>query len=327
MSIGLDPITVAEALPIMGEAIGLKVSEDRPEIIRYLNKYRLLLYTLYEDFKLFDNVFHCICVNTFKQVCADCCRPTYQGVTLPNDILSVEAIWNYGRPLRLHSRWRESHTGIGVDGCVRVSANEMPETFPTERDLNKQSALKIFTEREEDEGKCVRIEVINANNKVVTLTFSLIRDGWAVTSVVAKKILSVSLPQDRVGSITLAQRDGYELSKYAPWETVPNYRRFKLASNCRTGTVLVQGVKKYQRVYEDSDIVEVGNELIIEAAGKKFKFGDNTTDGNEIQVSDKWRAEMRVLLNGLISRHRGNAIQDGSAPIRTIRKKSLPGYK
>lgn len=311
----------------MGEAVGLKPTEDKPEIIKYINKYRNFLYNSYEEFKLFDNVFHCICVNTFKQVCASCCEPTYQGFTLPSDVLAIEAVWNYGRPLKLHSRWRESHTGIGIQGCSRVSAIEMAETFPTERDLTQKTSLKIFTEREEDEGKCVHIEVINAHNKVVTLTFTLISDGWSVASVVAKKILSVSLPAGRVGSITLAQRcDGFELSKYAPWETVPNYRRFKVANNCCKGTVLVQGTKKFRKIYFDHEIVEVGDDLVIEAAGKKFKFGDNTSDGNEINVSDKWRSELRIMLNGLISRHRGNAIQDGSFPVRTIRKKSLPGY-
>jgi len=324
----LDPITVLQALPVMGKAVGLKVDEDKPEIMDYLNKYRLLLYTMYEQFKLFDNVFHCLEITRFKQNCVDKCDNHYSGFTLPNDVLSVEAVWDYGKPLTLHSRWRESHSGVGIAGCKRVHAVEMAETFPTERDIRKCTALKIFTEREEDAGKCVHIEILNAQGRPQTLVFKLISDGWAVSSVVVKKILSVSLPSDRLGAVTLAQRgDGYELSRYPPWESIPNYRRFKVADNCCNGTILVQGVKRFSKIYHDHDIVEVGNDLIIEAAGNYFKFGDNTVDGNEINRSDKDLGKMSALLNGLISRHRGGAIQDGPVPIRTIRRKALPGYR
>lgn len=323
----LDPITLKECLPIMADAVGLKVDEDKPEIIKLINKYRTLLYTMYEQFKLFDNVSHCIAVTRFKQNCVDECNNYYSGFTLPSDVLSVEAAWDYGRPLTLHSRWRESHTGVGVSGCRRIHAVEMAETFPTERDIQKCTKLKIFTEREEDEGKCVYIEIINFQGRPQTLTFKLVSDGWAVSDVVVKKIISVSLPSDRLGAVTLAQRDGYELSRYVPWETIPNYRRFKVADNCCAGTVLIQGVKKFVKIYLDHDIVEVGNDLIIEAAGNYFKFGDNTVDGNEINRSDKDLNKMSALLNGLIARHRGGAIQDGPVPIRTIRKKSLPGYR
>jgi hypothetical protein len=323
----LDPITVLEATPIMAQAFGLKPDEDKPEVLSYLNKYRNLLYTLYNDFKLFDNVFHCICVDTFFQDCAGSCSSTYQAVTLPEDIAAVEAIWSYGRPLTLHSRWRETHTGLGVSGCSRVHSYEMAELFPTERDLTEFTSLKIFTERDEDDEKCLKVRIINEKGREQTVTFKLIAEGWAVSRIKAKKILSVSLPPERSGFIRLAQMDGRVLSEYAPWESIPAYRRHKLADNCPKGSVLIQGTKRFRPVFHDHDIVEVGNALVIEAAGNYFKFGDNTTEGKQIDRANADLQKMAKLLNGLIARHRGNNIQDGTIPNRRpVRNTTLPGY-
>lgn len=314
----LDPKTVREAIPIMGEAFGLDPIEDKPEILRYLNKFRNVIYTRYSDWHIFDNVFHTICVTDFGR---------YQGFTLPDDVVSIEAAWIYGRPLTLHSRWRESHTGLGISGCVRTIVTEMAETFPVERDIQTCSKLKIFTEREEDDCKCLNVDVLDETGKLKSLTFKLISDGWAIDHTKVSKVVSVVLPEGLSGSVTLAQEDGYVLSQYSPWESVPNYRRFKVADNCCKGAVLIQGVKRFRPVFLDHDIVEVGDALVIEAAGQYFKFGDNTSDTNQINVAESWLNKMRVLINGLIARHRGGSIQDGNVPIRSIRKKSLPGYK
>jgi hypothetical protein len=154
-------------------------------------------------------------------------------------------------------------------------------------------------------------------------------DGWAISPVIASKIVGVSLPSGRTGGIKIADADGYELSIYAPWETVPNYRRMKVPAGCGCETVLVQGVKKFQKIYFDHDIVEVGNGLIIEAAGRYFKYGENTTEAKEINRAQFDKSDMAALMKGLIARHRGNSIQDNN-PLkggRTMRKKPLPGYR
>lgn len=318
MAVGLSPTTLAVAGPVMAEAMGYSWDKDRLEVVKYINKYRNLLFTEYNKFKLFDNVFHCICINNFEG---------YQGFTLPNDVLGVEAVFSYGVPLKIRSRWREAHNGIGVSGLPRVEAVTMAETFATERDLKKVSKLKIFCEHEEDNDKKVYLEVVDASNKVKRIAFTLIYDGFAVSPVKIRKILSVSLPNLR-GSLKLMQEDGYELSDYAPWETVPDYRRMKVATSCSASSVLVQGTQKFQKIYFDHEIVEVGNELIIESAGRYFKLGETTTESKEIQTAELHLAKMSNYLLGEIARHRGNAIQDNSpfkAPRDTIRK-ALPGY-
>lgn len=328
MAIGLDPITVAEAGPIMAKAMGFDWAKDRLEVVEYLNKYRLLLYTNYPKFQLFNNVFHCICISEFEQCCSDE-DSTYQGFSLPSDVLGVETVWSYGRPMIIRSRWRESHNGIGVQGLGRVETVQLAETFATERDLNKISRLKVYAEHEDDTDKKVYIEVIDASNKRKRICFKLIGEGFAISQVRVKKILSVSLPHVKSGSIILSQVDNYELSAYSPWETVPVYQRMKVVSSTEPSTVLVQGTKRYQKIYFDHDIVEVGNQLIIECAARFFKYGETSTERNELQRSKIDISDMETYLKGLIARHRGNAVQDGS-PFRgrpLSPKKPLPGYR
>lgn len=328
MNTGLDPITVSEAGPIMAEALGLRWPDDRPEVLKYINKYRQLLYTMYDKFKLFDNVYHCICVSEFPELCTSCDEASYQGVTLPNDILSVVGVWSYGQPLTIHSRWRETHTGMSNTG-PRVSATEMAEKFCTERDLKKVCKLRIFTEREEDAGKLVHIDVISKSNRRQRIVMTLVGDGWAISPVPVRKIISVSLPAGRVGWVRLAQNDGYDLSIYAPWESVPSYRRLKIPATSCKGTVIVQGVKKFQKICFDHEVVEVGNDLIIEAAARFFKYGEATTETNEINRAVYDKSQLAELLNGLIARHRGHAVQDANPFRPSIRRRNklLPGYR
>jgi hypothetical protein len=308
----------------MAKAMNFSWEQDRTEVVEYLNKFRVLLHTEYEKFKLFDDTFHCICVQNFVEETGN----PYQGFTLPNNILGPKAVYAYGQPLRLRSRWREAHNGIGVASLGRVEAFLMAEQFATERDIKQITKIKLYTEHEKDAGKKVHIEVIDAANRQRRIEFTLMHDGWAVSPVKIRKILSVSLPQ-RSGSVMLAQQDGYELSLYDPWETAPSYRRMKLAAQCPKGTVIVQGTNNPRKgVYFDHDIVEVGNSLVIECAGKFFKYGETTTDQKEIQTAEYHKSKMDSYLRGEIARHRGEAIQDGSKfkGGRITASKELPGY-
>jgi hypothetical protein len=324
MPTGLNPTTVAEAGPVMARAVVMSWENDRTEVVDYLNKYRNLLFAEYEKFKLFDDSFHCICVQSFV---AECGSP-YQGFTLPANVLGPKAVYAYGLPLRLRSRWRESHNGIGVSSLGRVEAVLMAERFATERDIQKITKIKLYTEHEKDAGKKVHIEVIDAANRQRRIEFTLMYDGWAVSPVKVRKILSASLPT-RSGSVMLSQQDGYELSLYDPWEVAPAYQRMKLSTQFPKGTVIVQGTNNPRKsVYFDHDIVEVGNSLIIEAAGKFFKYGETATDQKELQTAEYHKAKMDSYLRGEIARHRGEAIQDGLnfKSGRITANKHLPGY-
>ena len=325
----LSPTTVAIAGETMAEAMNQSWTEDRADVLKYINKYRNLLFNSYTKFKLFDNAFHCIQVAEFTQVCASCCPATYRGFTLPNDMEAVEAVYAYGQPLTIHSRWRESHIGI-VDSSRTISGSLlMAEQFPTERDLNAVTKIKIYTEHADDENKFVYVEAIDSANKRVKICFKLIGNGFAVSRQKIKKILSVSLPPERKGSLILSQSDNYDLSIYDPWESIPQYRRYKLPDHCSEYTVLVQGTKRFRKVYFDHDIVEVGDELVIDSAAKFFKFGDTGTDNKEIGRATYDLNNMEKYLASLQARQIGNAKQDGS-PFRgrpITKSTRLPGYR
>lgn len=327
MATGVNPITLLDAGPIMANAMGLRWTEDRAEVVEYLNKYRQLLYTLYKKFHLFDDVFHVIRIETFIQQ-GSCER--YRGFTLPNDVLGVEAVFKHGAPLTLHSRWRESHTGLGIDTQTsRIAALMMAEQFCTERDMTGDFRLKVFTEHENDNGKLMVVECLGTNGRPVKLSFRLIADGMAISRVKVRKVLSVSLPACRTGAVRLMQGDGFELSAYAPHESVPQYRRMKVPETCCDHVVLVQGNKRFQKIYFDHDIVEVGNQLIIESAGRYFKYGENTTEKKEIDRANYDLTQLATLLSGEMARHEGGANQDGFPFHRRskVKSKTLLGYQ
>ena len=305
----------------MASAMNKDWATDRFEVVENLNRYRLLLFTEYEKFQLFTETFHRICVTQFNG---------YQGFTLPEDVLAPEAVWSYGQPLTLRSRWREAHVGLGLHCGGRVEAILMAEMFATERDLKSTTKIKIYPENSDDAGKKVYVEVIDASDRPKRIEFILVANGFAVSPVKVRQILSVSIPVGLKGSLLLTQLDNYELSRYSPWETAPSYQRMKVTSSNCPSTILLQGTKRFKKVYFDHDIVEVGNQLIIEEAAYYFKFGGNTSEPNEIKVSEMHRQKMENFLKSEIARHRGNAQQDNSlyngTPRRPLRQQ-LPGYR
>lgn len=326
---GLQPTTLAHAGPVMAKNLGLSWLDDRLAVVGYINKFRELLFLNYPEDNQFSNIFHCICVSKFNEPCVrgTCITGSpYWGFSLPRDVEAVEAIFTYGYPQVVRSRWRETLDGI-PSGCGgQTDATEMARQFPTERDMDAISALKVRGEHRDDAGKKLFIQVIDADWKEQTLEFTFEADGWAVVPTLVREILSVALPVDRVGGVTVAQAEGRELSFYQPWETVPAYRRFKLPRTCPTTAVVVQGVKRFYPIWWGHDIVEVGSSIVIEHAAKYFKYGENTTDTKEIKTAEYHLAKMKEAVAGLIARSRGHATMDGT-PFRGRITKStrLPG--
>lgn len=327
----IEPVTLSEAAPWVAKGLGLRWPEDRAEIVDGVNKARNYIFNMKDvSDDIFSDVYHCICVSTFRELCPSTCRTlsTYQGISVPNDTDAVMAAWDSGRPLLVRSRWREAATGQGTHGYPRVELVEMAQRFPTERCLQNECNLKVFAEHDDDQGKIVTVEVVDCNRRTVKLRFTLESNGWQIVNHAVRSIVSVSLPSGLKGSVTLAQENGYELSVYEPWETVPSYKRFKVATRCQSGVVLIQGRRRYRRIWFDSDIVEVGDQLVLEAAGRMFRYGESSTEARDINRSKFDEQTMRDQLLGLISRHRGSAYQDGPVQRRAqaTPRKSLPGY-
>lgn len=329
-TVGIDPTTVENAGSIMARTLGLRWPQDRSEILEYINDFRDILYNSYQDLKLFDNVFHCICVSSFPEMCGHPCSdsPCYQGFVLPDDVASVESAWEYGMPLKVRSRWREALFGLDQSHPPRVEIVEMAEQTCTERALQTVTGLKIFAESDEDNGRKVRIEAVMHDGERRTLCFDLKADGWVVIDSPVRQIVSVSLPPGRRGNLVLAQSDGYQLSIYGPHETVPVYRKFRVASLGRYGTILIQGAKRFVPVFNDYDVVEVGSRMVLKSAGSFLKFRENTTERKDLNRAAYDKTEMGSYLVGLQARHRGNASQDLSIVTgRSVNTSNImPGY-
>ncbi len=327
---GLEPTTVAVAAPIIARAMGLSWPGERKEVLRHLNDYRNLIFNRPEGAELFSNVFHCICVSEFEEPCGTGdCSPwnKFHGFSLPADVSSVVSAWESGDPLILRSRWRESRTGLGACGRS-LELVETPRQHPTERDINVEaSRLKVSGSHPDDVGKKVHLTVVDADWKKQTLAFEILENGWSSVECHVRRVTGVSLPHDRMGEITLSQEDGYELSIYDPWEIVPAYRRFKLGYRACPDAVMVQGIKRFRNVWFDHDIVEVGDARVIQAAGRYFKHGDESTDRKDIQRAQLDLGTMGNELAGVIARNRGRSIQDGNPARgrRITRSTRLPG--
>lgn len=320
----LNPRTVAESGEDISHSLGLTWHNDRKEIVRVLNLYRNMLYNRYQQFKLFDSVFHCICLQCFDDPCSKC-PGKYCGITLPSDMAGVVSAWKMNEPIRTHSRWREMHTGRVDTGSWEgeLKLYDTGQTFPTEREITDGPVkLKMFTEDHMDHGKEAFITIIDTENVKQKVKMKLEWDSWVTTPKGAKSIVEVSLPQ-LCGVVTLAQECGRELSLYTPEDRTPAYRRYKMTGNCACeGRILVQGTRLFRKVWFDTDIVEVSDMMILDLAGTYFRYW-KSKDRAEREIAATTLNDIFTNLDGLLERHRGESVKDGAFPARKLNRTGL----
>lgn len=319
----LNSTTFLKAAGIIAPQLGLSMPQDRMEVLLYVNKYRNLLYDMYADVKLFDDYKVCLPIQRFTQNCVGVCSD-YFGVTIPDNMAGVVAAWEYDQPLTLRSRWREVFTGLHSGSSPHTELVEMPETSPTERVLNAPSILRVFTHTTEDDGKIATVYGKDTNGAPKVAKFKLTFDAFVNSDFVFTEISEVVLP-DLCGTIELRDEGDCTLSVYYPHEHIPKYRRYKLNAPCGTPSLLIQGTRRYQDLAQDTDVVEVGDRLIIEAAGRYFRYSEETTDAKDINRAEYDLKTLKDLLSGIISRHRGRSKQDGSPFHRVNRRKIRKG--
>ena len=288
-----------------------------------MNKYRNLLYDMYADVKLFDDYKVCLPIQRYTQKCTDSCGD-YFGITIPDNMAGVVAAWGYNAPLTLRSRWREIFTGLHSGNSPHNELVEMPETSPTEKHLISSSVLRIFTHCAEDEGKVVTVYGKNTSGAPKVAKFTLAHDRFIVSDFTFSEISEVVLPS-LCSTIEMRNADDCVLSIYYPHEHIPKYRRYKLNAPCGTSCLLVQGTRKYEDLAQDTDVVEIGDRLIIEAAGRYFRYSEETTSVEDINRAEYDLTKLKELLSGIISRHRGRSLQDGSPFHRINRRKIRKG--
>jgi hypothetical protein len=332
MTSGLQPTTVKEAGQIVAKASGLDWCRDRAEVVDKINQIRELL-NIHPDMPhgLFSDNFRCVKVSKFPVECAATCSckgKTYHGITIPDDMDGVLSIWPDTEPFRIYSGWWEGRVGVVTDSRgPQLGGVTMAETFPTHRAMTEPSQLKFAADSDEDEDKNVCVTIIDHNGEEREIEVPL-STSVTTTGNRAYGIVRVVLPPDLVGGVVLMQSDGYVLSEFSPYESVPGYRRIKLPENS-PDQVLLRGNYKFRPVYYDTEVVEVGSRLILELASRVLLYGETGTDAAELKRADRDEKRLIALIHGAMDKKRGNQDQDPSPFVRDkklIRSRRLNGY-
>ena len=331
----MNSTSLEEACHWMGEAMGLDPIRDRDEVVDYVNKYRNLLYNSWNRIQLFDDYEQCFCIQTFHQDCHGYGCPTYRGFTATLDMGGIVGAWESLQPVSTRSRWREVHRGKNAPHGAVVELIPVNGTFATERDMTGVQKLRVYACSPKDEGKKVTIQAKTSDGVGHVLEFTLAKDTHVTIQRHVSAIEHVTLPVDLCGPVELYQDDGTLLSTYPPGIRTPEYRRYKVNDNffCEHDTILVQSARIYIPVTEDYEVIEVGDQLVIESAGRYFKYGENTLDRKERLAAKDYLADMYLYLDNLRDRERGREHNDGVSPVNVVKKprrsrrRGLPGYR
>jgi len=303
--------TVRQALYWLEKPTGLTVKDNRCALVEYLNRIRSYFYLLYGQVDLFMDGEECITATEFPLDCS--CKETYVGITLPAEYETVEAIWRNDVPIKMYDKWREYREGVKANCCTKIAMYDIENFFPTEREISPCGAcvhVKMRVDNPQDDGKIAIIRYVDgagqdAEDQIV------LGDKYVKTERPVKRIQprgGIVLPSDLVGAVYIAEECGRILSYYAPWQTVPSYRRLKLVGVCERDQVLVKASRRFKPLYFDNDVIETDNRLAIEEAARYFRYNDNSSA--DVAFDSKaaiHAANAKFYLLGEKGRHRGHA--------------------
>jgi hypothetical protein len=287
---------------------------DKDALTKLVNDERQWLYHQYDRLPLFREAVQCFEVQTFCETCRPCGQ-TYRGITLPRDMQTPEGIWFNRRPLTLHSSWREWQVGIEPWYDCGLSVDDMGSIWPTERDLppNIARKLKVYAVRKEDIGKRFAIYGINEMGDSFEQEFELTNEYQATEMRVSELRKPMGIVKDvTVGMVVLADETGRVLSRYAPDETIPAYKRLRIngiSGHCIQ--VNVRASRRYFPLTDDNDIVESDNHLGFEQLTHYFRLNRKLNKGSNDLKSMALHLETALsLFAGEKAREIGKASHD-----------------
>lgn len=329
----MNTTSLEQAAHWMGDALGLDPVRDEDEVLSYVNKYRNLLYNSWNRVQLFDDYEQCFTLATFYQDCHGLACGCYRGFTASLDMGGLMGSWSSLKPVTLRSRFREIHRGKDAPRGPAVEVIPVNGTFATERDMTGTSQLRLLACNPKDEGKIVVVTARTSAGEEHHLQFELKKDAQVTVNRHVCAVKSVALPVDLCGNVELYQEDGTLLATYPPGVPTPNFRRYKVHDTCDATTILIQSARVYVPVTEKFEVIEIGDQLTIQAAGRYFKYGENTIDRKEREAANGYREEMFNHINNIKERERGREHHDGPPAVnvqrrpRRSRRRGLPGYR
>lgn len=239
---------------------------DRTKLFTWLNQARERMYQLYAEVSLFEIV-QCFALQTFYVDCQRCDQ-YYEGVTLPRDFQTPEAMWLNNIPIEMHSSWREWQQGIAPYCACGLEKFDMPGLFSSERDpvpgLPKRISVHALLPADVGRTATIRGVDIFGNSKLES--FKLTNAPQFTTHAMKSLLSGAGFTKERSeGPVVLAQEGGRVLSVYAPDETTPGYKRIKI-TGVRSGCdqVNIRAARRYFPVFRETDVVELDNRTAFE---------------------------------------------------------------
>lgn len=321
----MNQISFGTLLQWISRPFNTTVNADRPFLVDQANRIREKLYNAYREFELEVDVEECFELQRFCK--CGTCEASYQGITLPSYMETIEAAWHSREPITLYSKWRESKVGIKLAQDCQLASYDQPGFYPTERDLcpcDCADYIQFLAKSRLDDGKSVRIRYESDSGEDISEEVALRQGQWIGTSNRARFIKSIILPSNLYEGVNVRQPTGDRLlSEYAPGEAVPAYRRVKFTGLCGKAVVIVRASRKFTPLYNDHDIVEFANRDVIEDVARHIFYVNSGSDSGLIQKAEYHRTLYREALKGHQSRqigvNRENSSSAMGAPVRRSR--------
>lgn len=272
------------------------------ELGKTVNTIRRHLYNWYADVQLFADAVETFAVQRFwenQEGVGEC----YQGITLPRECANIEAMWWNDWPVTLRSSWREWVVGITPCWSCGLEKFDLPGFFSTALDLipGQPKRIRFQCESPDDIGKVISIRGMTPANAPFAADYKLSTNP-AETDGPLKWINRQGgiIKEATVGRVIVADEDGRLLGMYEPDETVPSYRRVKLAGlpgGC--GAVNVRAARRYFPLVGANDVVETDNEPAFDAMARYLRlYQKQGKTGDDLRVEKDHYATARSHILG-----------------------------
>lgn len=254
------------------------------------------------------------------------CFKSQKGcITLPYELETPLKVKIEGQVGTTFNKWFEFYNVGELEGCVPV-ANAMyedPNTFPTVYDPpNPYCRIgALATTEEEESDASIIISGKDASGREIITNHQGEQISGERLSIVKGSIHYTNVPFAQITSVTKTKTRGYvqlfwirpELSQkgfladYSPFETSPQYRRFKLTTpNCGPEVkVSVLGRIRLKDHYADSDIIPFDNLYAIQIAGQ----AQNAQYNNDPAMAD---AKDKIMQDIITRENEYKRVQNGN---------------
>lgn len=266
----------------------------------------------------------------------------YSGcITLPRELASIESIAICGMPRRIENPWYEFLDGgpwIQKGGCGDSSAVIDSDNSVTFKDICGPKRLRVYTDLTEATGSQILVRGIDENgNRVQTFVDNEWIDGEYI-SLVGGPVLSAKL-YTKIDSVVKPITKGYVrvyqydddtavqscIAIYAPTETLPTYRRYRVPSiSCDASEhpkcVTALAKRQFLPVFEDNDELFITNLRALKFAVQAIEAYDTSN----VALGDAFELKAVRALNEELKEYRGGAQGNINVQMRGFSMGSIP---